>query len=514
MRELDRVRHDRSPAGRPPARRRNDAAALMRELEHPSAELVEELQHSVGNRAVTRLLQREPNAAPAPAPAPAPPLDEVLDEYFELLTDVASSNQKSVTGFRRDFMKDLEAELGGEYQAFAEGQTAGRPPAPAAVKRFQDRLLEYQNQWFFERHAGYEAWKELKKEYQNEMRRLGEQGDFASIAAAKVLSSEYAETERRAGQLGIDLIAEDLAPLTYMMARGKHIEIGGLRAQRMGASFEADLAEYESEEAESLVNLASDDSVLKTAWQVFGWDSVGEFAADVALTIITFGISKWLRTAAKAAKAKRRMDRIKELRKLLMARRAERAKKKVSRALAALHLLRGDARSAFAEQLKWLKSNWSKVGRKILTDMAAGKAQGKDFDVASTAGRRAAKEYVNASVMAHFGKDDKYERRVLQMGWAKQFKGKDDLARTLYAAYFMLNVRRRLLVNAIYYGAVETGKLEPPSGDTLRRIAIATVGECVQDLITAIPVFDLPVVKDGVETVRKYLVKEIEGLVQ
>ena len=119
---------------------------------------------------------------------------------------------------------------------------------------------------------------------------------------------------------------------------------------------------------------------------------------------------------------------------------------------------------AFAEQLKWLKSNWSKVGRKILTDLTASKAHGNDLDIASTAGRRAAKEYVNASVMAHFGKDDKYERRVLQMAWAKQFKGKDELAKTLYAAYFMLNVRRRLLVNAIYYGAVETGKLEAPSG--------------------------------------------------
>ncbi len=512
MRELDRIRDAPGPPGRPTAPlKHRGAAALMRELEHPTPALVEELQHSAGNRAVTRLLQREPKTAPPPA---APPLDEVLDEYFQLLTDVASSNQKSVTGFRRDFMRDLEAELGGEYRAFAEAQNAGRQPAPAAVKRFQDRLLEYQNQWFFERHAGYEAWKELKTQYQDELRRLNEQGDFASLAAAKVLSSEYADTERRAGQLGIDLIAEDLSPLTYMMVRGKHIEIGGLRAQRMGESFEADLAEYEAEESASLVNLAGDDSVLKAAWDVFGWDSVGEFAADVALTIITFGASKWLRTAAKADKLRRRAARIKELRKLLMARRAERAKKKISRAAAALHLLRGDVRGAFAEQLKWLKSNWSKVGRKILTDLTASRAHGNDLDIASTAGRRAAKEYVNASVMAHFGKDDKYERRVLQMAWAKQFKGKDELAKTLYAAYFMLNVRRRLLVNAIYYGAVETGKLEAPSGQTLRKVAVATVGECLQDLITAIPVFDLPVIKDGVESLRKYLVKEVEGLVQ
>ena len=62
-----------------------------------------------------------------------------------------------------------------------------------------------------------------------------------------------------------------------------------------------------------VVNLAGDDSVLKAPWDVFGWDSVGEFAADVALTIITFGASKWLRTAAKADKLRRRAARIKEL---------------------------------------------------------------------------------------------------------------------------------------------------------------------------------------------------------
>ena len=197
MRELDRVRPNADPTGRPIARRKaGGAAALMREIEHPTAELVEELQYSVGNRAVTRLLQRQPDAAPAQATG----VEEVLDEYLELLTDVASSNQKSVTGFRRDFMRDLEAELGAEYQAIVEGQAAGRKPAPAAVKRFEERLLEYQNQWFFERQAGYEAWKELKTQYQDEMRRLGEQGDFASIAAAKVLSGQYAETERRASR--------------------------------------------------------------------------------------------------------------------------------------------------------------------------------------------------------------------------------------------------------------------------------------------------------------------------
>ena len=65
MRELDRVRPDLAPPGRPAAPlKHRGAAALMRALDHPTPALVEELQHSVGNRAVTRLLQRQPEAAP------------------------------------------------------------------------------------------------------------------------------------------------------------------------------------------------------------------------------------------------------------------------------------------------------------------------------------------------------------------------------------------------------------------------------------------------------------------
>ena len=60
------------PPGRPTAPlKHGGAAALMRELDHPTPALVEELQHSVGNRAVTRLLQREPKTAPPPAAPPS-----------------------------------------------------------------------------------------------------------------------------------------------------------------------------------------------------------------------------------------------------------------------------------------------------------------------------------------------------------------------------------------------------------------------------------------------------------
>ena len=192
---------------------------------------------------------------------------------------------------------------------------------------------------------------------------------------------------------------------------------------------------------------------IKTRGHIFGWDSVGEFAADVALTIITFGASKWLRTAAKADKARRRAARIKELRKLLMARRAERAKKKLSRAAAALHLLRGDARSAFAEQLKWLKSNWSKVGRKILTDLTASKAQGKDLDIASTAGRRAAKEYVERERDGALRRRGRQVRaaRAADPGWAVKPlpEAEDGALRRRSAPTSCSPSGRRQLLNAI-----------------------------------------------------------------
>ena len=124
MRELDRVRPDTPPAGRPSARRANAGTAADARARPPDARARGAAEQSVGNRAVTQLLQREPKTAPAADP----PVDEVLDAYFELLVDVASSNQKSVTGFRRDFMRDLKAELGGQYQAFAEAQAAGNSP--------------------------------------------------------------------------------------------------------------------------------------------------------------------------------------------------------------------------------------------------------------------------------------------------------------------------------------------------------------------------------------------------
>ena len=483
----------------------------MRELEHPTPALVEELQHSAGNRAVTRLLQREPKTAPPPA---APPVDEVLDEYFQLLTDVASSNQKSVTGFRRDFMRDLEAELGGEYRAFAEAQDAGRQPAPAAVKRFQDRLLEYQNQWFFERHAGYEAWKELKTQYQDELRRLNEQGDFASLAAAKVLSSEYAETERRAGRLGIDLIAEDLSPLTYMMVRGKHIEIGGLRAQRMGESFEADLAEYEAEEAASLVNLAGDDSVLKAAWDVFGWDSVGEFAADVALTIITFGASKWLRTAAKADKLRRRAARDQGAAQAAdgpprRARQEEDLPRRRRPAPAARRRAQGVRRAAEVAEVELEQGRPQDPHRPDRLQGARRRPRHRQHGRAARGQGVRQRERDGA---LRQGRQVRATGAADGMGEAVQGQGRacqDALRRLLHAQRPAAAARQRDLLQG-----GRDRQARAPSGQTLRKVAVATVGECLQDLITAVPVFDLPVVKDGVESLRKYLVKEVEGLVQ
>ena len=51
------------------------------------------------------------------------------------------------------------------------------------MKRFEERLLEYQNQWFFEREGGQEVWKEVKKQYSDEMRRLDERATSRALAA-------------------------------------------------------------------------------------------------------------------------------------------------------------------------------------------------------------------------------------------------------------------------------------------------------------------------------------------
>ena len=469
------------------------------------------LQRSAGNRATTRVLQRQP--APQPH-ATDDSLEAALDAEQDLLLTVGLAQQEHYTQWRDGFLRDARRELDPVYNRLVELQAEGKTPAPGEVQRFWDQLEEYREQWNLEHSAGAEAWEEVRKQYEAEVQRLKGEADFASMGAAELLTREFEQAGRYVKVVRDGLVSEDFASLTLMMAKGTHIKEGGRRAEKAQQVFEADLAQYEADEAASLVNLADDDSVLKTAWQIFGWDSVGEFAADVGLTIITFGLAKWIRAGAKAAKARRRAQRIKELRALLTARRAERAKKKVSRGLEMVRLLRGGARDAFREQLKWLKENWTKVGRKVGTDVAAGVLQGKNPKLASTATRRAAKEYINASVMQMLGKDEKYEKRLLRLAWAAQFAGKDEKARKLTHVYLLLNIRRRLLVNTIYYGSVEAGKLELDLQNLpLRKIAVATVGECVQDMITAVPVFDLPGVKDVIETARKYIAKEVEGLV-
>jgi hypothetical protein len=500
---------------RAPQRRRQDALSrrVAPSPSHPTVAAVHHLQRTIGNRAATRLLQRQPSLAPRRTKSVEDRLDEVLRSYRALTIEVGSASLISATGFRAGFLRDLQQELGPALAALAEASAGGNTVSAAELDRIEGRLADYRQQLTDEKLSGAETWKRIKQEYAEELARLGQGGDFETITATKILMDQYAETERLVGRLGASLTTEDQVQLDYMLSKRKHVEWARQRAQRAQQAAEEDLAQYEREEEADKRNLDDDDSVLKTAWDVLGWDSFGEFAADVALTVVTFGLSKWLRTAAKAEKARRRAKRIAELRKLLKARRAERAKKKYDRAVAAFKFFRGDARSAAVEQLKWLRENWSKVGRKIGTDLTAAAGQGKLESFATTAGRRAAKEWLNDSVMKYFGKTDKYERRLLQMAWAKQLKRNDDLAKTLYAAYFMLNIRRRLVVNAIYYSAVEGTSLDVPTTATLRKVAMATAGECIQDLVTAVPFFDLPVIKDLVESLRKFLVKEFEGVV-
>jgi hypothetical protein len=134
--------------------------------------------------------------------------------------------------------------------------------------------------------------------------------------------------------------------------------------------------------------------------------------------------------------------------------------------------------------------------------------------VGAVGGSLVSEDLIVIDDMLRRGKDDKYERRVIRLAWAAQLAGREERARKLAHVYLLLNVRRRLLVNTLYYTAVEAGKLTLPTDrETLKKIGIGTVGESLQDLVLAVPFLDTPVVKDGVESLRKYLAKEVEGIV-
>jgi hypothetical protein len=466
------------------------------------------LQRSAGNRAVGRLLQRRPVVSQRG--------EDALDDYEALWKEPGSANQVNATVWRSQFMSRVQKALGAEMERLAAALSEGKHPSEVGLDLdgIEARIEQLRDELWTEHESAREVWAELQAEVVGERSRLLEQADFEAVEALKVLDAQFAETKRIADRVGTSLVSEDMLVLDDMLTRDKHVKLGRLRSRKEERAAEEDLATVEAEEEEDARDLDDDDSVLKTAWDVLGWDSVGEFAADVALSVITLGVAKYLRVAAKGARAARRAEKIRHLRKVLKARRAARAKRRFERARFALKLFRSDAVNAFREQRKWLGENWPKVGRKFATDIAAMGAHGSLDNLATTAGRRAAKEFLNSRVMEFFGKDDKDERRILRLAWASLQAGREDRGRKLTHIYLLLNVRRRLLVNTLYYASISGGQLRlPTDAPTLKRIGLATAGESVQDLITAIPFFDAPVIKDAVETARKYVVKEIEGMV-
>ena len=473
------------------------------------------LQRTAGNRAVAQMLQRQPTPTKARPKVVSQRAVDALDDYEHLLMEAAKANQVNYALWRGHFGLDLQRELGERMNKIAEGLDNHQTPAQVGVDidKLEAELEAFNKQFWDEHESAKEVWKDLQREVADERQRVGDRDDFGAVEALKVLDEEFARTKRIVDRIPGQFVSEDLIVLDDMLRLDKHVKIGAIRGKREEEAAEADLARSEREEAEDRVNLDDDDSLLKTAWEIFGWDSVGDFAADVALTVVTFGVGKWLRAASKAAKAARRAEKLRELRRLMKLRRAARAKRRLERAKEILDVFYGGVGKAILEQLKWSRDNWSKVGRKIGTDIAAMIAQGSLDNLATTAARRHAKEWLNDAVMKYFGRDDKKEKRLIRLAWAAMLAGRRERALKLLRLYLVLNVRRRLVVNVLYYSSVHAGQLTFPDAKTLKQIGASTAGEVVQDAVLAIPFLDAPVVKDSVEMLRKFLVKEIEGMI-
>jgi hypothetical protein len=226
--------------------------------------------------------------------------EDALDDFDALWKRAGWADQANATAWRASFVARLQKELGPEIERLAATLSEGTHPSAAGLDldAIEAKLDRFNDELWTEHESAKAVWARLREEVATERLRLAEQGGFAAVEALKVLEAQVAESTRIVGATGTALVGEDLLVLDAVLRRAERVKLGEPRGAREVRPAEAD----EAEDARDL----GDDSVLKTAWDVLGWTSVREFTAGVALTVITFGIAKYLRCAATGAKAARR----------------------------------------------------------------------------------------------------------------------------------------------------------------------------------------------------------------
>ncbi len=481
------------------------------------------MQRTHGNVAVTRMIggpiiQRNPPTAQRPKAA-VENAKRLTDDFWDIVMELNEGNAIQQSRWRADLGNDMVATMADELERMFD--ESGGADARMAIAQVAAQLDVYRSAIRQSRAEALDMWADLQRECNEEVHILRQEGDNASLIASGVLGAEFERTQSLVSRMGSVLTVEDLSLLDDMLGRGTHVEKGEQQAAQEERELEAAYDEFADDDEPGLweglfdiVTLKGFRDAVSGVWEVVGWESKGDFAKDVAVTGLTGGLGKVFRGMRKGKKMRSRMKAVKRARRAAKARKGQKAIES-AQLLGHLAALIGEAASLFGDQLKWARSNWDSLARKIVTDVG-GEAIGGDVrQVPSAVLSRLRKEQINEVVERMLDTGPSEERRTLRMAFGALRAKKEASARRLTRVYLGANGRRRLVTNMVHIGITKTGRLElPVDPKVVGQIANTTVLEMVQDMVTAIPLFELPIAKDAVETARKALEQVIEENLQ
>jgi hypothetical protein len=365
------------------------------------------------------------------------------------------------------------------------------------IRRAFDQL---RNIFDEENTAAYEAWIDLMQATQEERADLAGSDFLEDVAALEILEEEFNKTTQRVDLSGAYLVPEDLISMHHMLQNQTHIA-GGARAAAKEMEKRRKLEkEFEDEEEE-------DPGLLETAWDVVGWDSPGDFAADVLLTIFTGGLGKVTKVVVKGRKAKKKLDKVRALNKARKLRNAKRLERLVE---GATRLVK-----AVAEQMEkfdaptyvdWIKKNWKKTLKAYATDeLGVTLSNNSSPTEAKNLLQRLSKDSVGEYVSRMIGSSSSDEASQLRAAAIAYAAGLKSTGMKEFRRYLVMNLKRRGLTNAVYYGArVSVGESNLTSS-IIVDVGVSTAGEMAQDFVNQVP----GVPTTLVETARKSIQNNI-----
>ena len=340
-----------------------------------------------------------------------------------------------------------------------------------AFNRVQDLFIDLNTE-------GFDLWFWLNDQYESEKAYLYASGWPDDLAAAEVLQDLYLRTYDRMEAAGPYLVPEDLAGFHQMLVNGTHLTKGAEIAERDArkrARLEEEFADESDEDAEM--------SAADIAWDVVGWDSWGEFAGDVALTVVSGGVGKVLRVVVKGRKAQKKLAKLKKLDALHKARKAKRAKKLKTGAADLARNVTEALKSGVGENATWLKKNWKKSAQAYLTDELGVVFSSGDPGEAKTLFERVSKDRIQAYVDEHVVPSKSDEEARFRAALFAAAAGMGGLSVRDLRRYFVMNLKRRGIGNTIYY-AVRMGVLESPAkAGVAADLSASIAGDMLQDVL-------------------------------